>query len=373
MTLFFSIPVVGATPLPQKTVDKKTANDFEVAAFKSPETISSIAVAYHAGEPGAFELNELQARLLDYYKGVFFSQWTKIPKAQKTSAQKLRDFILLTPDIEDDVHAKINVYENRLNLLKSAPKAMPATLKDEVTPLIEILKDEIATQKKRSAQKTDDGEIGFKKSALRPLLAEKFSKVGSFDGAKATSMANEILLNEGLNFKGYLKGESNNWNICSASTTASQGACHSSTVSYARGSDSCGPYGVIGVLFQAENYWFVMAGSSSYRINTTDILNPVGVVLEKEGLPYRRWSLPDGFSPEGISTDLHIFYASTAIRGNDGKKLADLHLQLRDNGRFQFEEQPKGFTRLTAAGGGVQEITALDGSKLKLRLPQNCF
>jgi hypothetical protein len=337
---------------------------FAAAAQTIPEMIPVIKCAASAADlSSAQDLNELQASLLDQYKDDFFKKWDLVKEA---TAQKPENFALQTPFFSDDLKSSQKIYETRLALIDKAPSKLKSNFKIALA----LLKEEISILKKRNGEKNDEGEVTFKISRFREHLAKKLKN--AFDLAVATVHANELILDEGLNFRAQLKTDNRNWKVCSASTSAAlEGSCHVMAVDFEKVSDPCQTYGVFGLLFQAGGTWVVMSGSSSYRLEISDLLTPVALNLNREKALYHGWNLPEGFTPEFLTGDLHTVYARTTIYSEDGKRLGALHLVLRDNGRFQFTELPKdqaGNIRITGREG--QQIKSMDGSFVEIYLPK---
>lgn len=360
----------GPHPCPV-TVSEDRADELAAAAEKSPLVVPVIACALPSAEAPATaqELNVLQSRLLSLYKAKFFAQWGMIPKSLKIVAQKFDDFASLTPEAQDDFPGRVKILKERIEILAAAPPKLRA----EIRPVLDTIREEVSAAEKAGKS---DGEINFKTSNFRKQMAEKTKSMVPFDPVRATTFANEILLNEGLNFKVYLKTSNFTWNVCSASTGVGD-ACQSTTVGFPRGHDSCGANGLLGLLFQADRpggngrSWFVMSGSSSYRIDIGDLFTPVAVKLAKNGSVMREWDLPNGFVPEAVSADLRSLYSSVTLYNDAGKKLGLLHLIMHDNGRFQFMDISKEkATLLTRAP--VQDIKAFDGSIVEMQLPRVC-
>ena len=331
---------------------------FEEAAQKTSDVVSLIKCVEPATDlSSAGELRELQGRLLDKYKTGFFKPWT----AAIGGREKIESFVARIPPLPVDGAQKIKILEERLATIEKASRP----LKKEFNDANALLKERLAVLKK-AASKNDDGDINFRTSRLRDLLAKRLTEK-TFDQAKTTVSANQIILDEGLNFRARMKTEKNEWSVCSASTALREDSCHTAAVSFGKEVESCGTNGIFGLLFQSGRTWVLMAGSSSYRIETEDILTPEKLELVKDNVASHSWNLPLDFFPEFLATDLHNVYARTSIYLEDGKKAGDLHLVLRDNGRFQFVELPPSGL-IAISGKESQQVKALDGSVLELRL-----
>lgn len=356
----------GPHPCPISIGDDKIAA-FEKASKTNVGIVPVVACAQRlAFGPEAEELNELQARLMDDFQNKFLSAWSTIPHSVRGIAQKFDDFALVVKDgTEGDKKTKI--FAKRLALLRTAPASMNKEVDTSLSALQDYLKNNMSTVT------SQEGDLVLKTSHFKDALTGDLIRVKIPDPERIVRMANETLKIEGLNYKVRLKGESNEWTLCSMTAAFKDESCHLTAVNFRRGRDSCGSFAVLGSSLQLGPAWVLATSSSHFKVEATDVFSPSAAVLQKSDTVIRSWNVPEDFFPEYLAGDYQTLLLGTVIKSDAGKRLAALHLEVRDNGRAFFIEAPKNVRDLIKISGrSVQNIKGPDGSSYQFRLPRRC-
>ncbi|MDZ4678720.1 MAG: hypothetical protein SGI74_14580 [Oligoflexia bacterium] len=356
----------GENPCPFNINQDRVA-EFETAGNKNPLIVPVLACAVKVADGAiAEELNELQAKLLDKHMHKFFVAWQTIPKEIKSKAQTFDDFALIAPDSLDDYRKKIKIYESRIKLFEN----VPVKLRPEVANALNEMK-EIVANARDELPESPTGEVLFKASKFRAVFTDKIIRLSSGDPKKVAILANQVLQNEGLSYKVYLKGTSNHWSLCS--TSSDKNDCHMADVGFKASTDSCGKFTILGALAQLHGLWILSTSSSQFRVNANSYVSPTAVKLQKSENVIRSWNMPELFYPAYITPDLKTMYFKTIIKSDVGGRLAELHLQVRDYAAVQFVDPSESLNSLIPLTvKTVQSIKSPEGVSYNLHLPKSC-